>query len=127
MRAWRKPAGRSYRSVLLSEETVGSTHLTHGVRVTSALKSERCLPGRPDQRRYSQSPLIRHPADTKKEPIQEMVLRLLPAPGLPGKDAADALGLGVCHAHASKSFAAIENAMLRERGVKGQHKGGRVR
>src|SRR6218665_195277 len=53
MRAWRQAAGPSYRSVLLSEETVGSTHLTHGVRVTSAPKSCRCLPGRPDQRRYS--------------------------------------------------------------------------
>jgi crossover junction endodeoxyribonuclease RuvC len=63
----------------------------------------------------------------KKEQIQEMVMRLLHLPGLPGKDAADALGLAICHAHAAKSFAAIEKATQRERSVTAQYKGGRVR
>ena len=36
----------------------------------------------------------------KKEQVQAMVVRLLGLPGLPGKDAADALGLAICHAHA---------------------------
>ena len=40
----------------------------------------------------------------RKEQVQEMVMRLL---ALPGKDAADALGLAICHAHAAGSFAAI--------------------
>ena len=36
----------------------------------------------------------------KKHQVQEMVMRLLKLPGLPGKDAADALGLAITHAHA---------------------------
>ena len=46
-------------------------------------------------------------------------------PGLPGKDAADALGLAVCHAHAARSFAAIERATQRVRKTHAQYKGGR--
>ncbi|MCR5883618.1 crossover junction endodeoxyribonuclease RuvC [Rhizobacter sp. J219] len=61
----------------------------------------------------------------RKEQIQEMVKRLLKLPGLPGKDAADALGLAVCHAHAARSFAAIEKAAARTRSTRGQFKGGR--
>ncbi|MBL0730220.1 crossover junction endodeoxyribonuclease RuvC [Piscinibacter sp. HJYY11] len=61
----------------------------------------------------------------RKEQIQEMVKRLLKLPGLPGKDAADALGLAVCHAHAARSFSAIEKATARTRSTRGQFKGGR--
>lgn len=61
----------------------------------------------------------------RKEQIQEMVKRLLKLPGLPGKDAADALGLAVCHAHAARSFAAIEKSTARTRSTKAQFKGGR--
>jgi crossover junction endodeoxyribonuclease RuvC len=43
----------------------------------------------------------------RKEQVQEMVMRLLALPGLPGKDAADALGLAICHAHAGSSLAAL--------------------
>ena len=43
----------------------------------------------------------------RKEQVQEMVMRLLALPGLPGKDAADALGLAICHAHAGASLAAL--------------------
>ena len=43
----------------------------------------------------------------RKEQVQEMVRRLLALPGLPGKDAADALGLAICHAHAGASLAAL--------------------
>jgi crossover junction endodeoxyribonuclease RuvC len=46
----------------------------------------------------------------RKEQVQEMVKRLLHLPGLPGRDAADALGLAICHAHAGPSFAAIGRA-----------------
>jgi crossover junction endodeoxyribonuclease RuvC len=49
----------------------------------------------------------------RKEQVQAMVARLLRLPRLPGRDAADALGLAVCHAHAATSFAAIERATLR--------------
>jgi crossover junction endodeoxyribonuclease RuvC len=61
----------------------------------------------------------------RKEQIQEMVKRLLKLPGLPGKDAADALGLAVCHAHAAKSFAAIDQATARKRTTRAQYKDGR--
>jgi len=43
----------------------------------------------------------------KKEQVQQMVMRLLALPGVPGTDAADALGLAICHAHAAASFAVI--------------------
>jgi crossover junction endodeoxyribonuclease RuvC len=43
----------------------------------------------------------------RKEQVQAMVMRLLALPGLPGKDAADALGLAICHAHAGASLAAL--------------------
>jgi crossover junction endodeoxyribonuclease RuvC len=61
----------------------------------------------------------------RKEQVQEMVKRLLKLPGLPGKDAADALGLAICHAHAGASFAAIEKAAVRAKSTRGQYKGGR--
>ena len=43
----------------------------------------------------------------QKSQIQEMVRRLLGLSGVPGTDAADALGLAITHAHASKSVALI--------------------
>ncbi len=39
----------------------------------------------------------------QKSQVQEMVRRLLDLPGLPGPDAADALGLAITHAHAGKA------------------------
>lgn len=62
----------------------------------------------------------------RKEQIQEMVKRLLQLPGLPGKDAADALGLAICHAHAGSSFAAIAKAATVARRTHAQFKGGRT-
>ena len=40
----------------------------------------------------------------QKSQVQEMVRRLLKLPGLPGPDAADALGLAITHAHAGRSM-----------------------
>ena len=40
-----------------------------------------------------------------KTQVQEMVKRLLNLPGLPGSDAADALGLAITHAHAGAGLA----------------------
>lgn len=45
-----------------------------------------------------------------KTQIQAMVARLLALPGLPGKDAADALGLAITHAHAGKAVARLAAA-----------------
>ncbi|MEO8859576.1 MAG: crossover junction endodeoxyribonuclease RuvC [Burkholderiaceae bacterium] len=39
----------------------------------------------------------------QKSQVQEMVRRLLHLPGLPGTDAADALGLAITHAHAGQA------------------------
>lgn len=51
-----------------------------------------------------------------KEQMQEMVKRLLHLPGLPGKDAADALGLAITHAQVARTTAVIERvAPLRAR------------
>lgn len=43
----------------------------------------------------------------KKHQVQQMVMRLLELPGPPGKDAADALGLAITHAHAGATLAAM--------------------
>lgn len=52
----------------------------------------------------------------RKEQVQMMVQRLLNLPALPGKDASDALGLAIMHAHAGASFAAYgQGAQLQRR------------
>src|SRR5574337_363643 len=51
-----------------------------------------------------------------KSQVQEMVRRLLTLPGLPGTDAADALGLAITHAHAGVAMARVgEVAQLSRR------------
>jgi crossover junction endodeoxyribonuclease RuvC len=42
-----------------------------------------------------------------KEQVQDMVSRLLKLPGLPGSDAADALGVAICHANSHDALALI--------------------
>ncbi|MHA4869562.1 crossover junction endodeoxyribonuclease RuvC [Duganella sp. PWIR1] len=42
-----------------------------------------------------------------KSQMQDMVARLLSLPGLPGTDAADALGIAICHAHSRETLAII--------------------
>lgn len=42
-----------------------------------------------------------------KEQVQQMVARLLSLPGLPGSDAADALGVAICHANSVDALAMI--------------------
>ena len=61
----------------------------------------------------------------RKEQVQEMVMRLLALPGLPGRDAADALGLAICHAHAAGSFAAIARSAALAPRTHAQFKRGR--
>ena len=63
----------------------------------------------------------------RKEQVQEMVMRLLGLPGLPGKDAADALGLAICHAHAGASFAAIALSTTLADGAHSAYRAGRSR
>ena len=46
-----------------------------------------------------------------KAEVQQMVMRLLRLPTLPGKDAADALGLAITHAHAGKARAMLAAAL----------------
>jgi len=55
-----------------------------------------------------------------------MVKRLLKLPGLPGKDAADALGLAISHAHAGSSFAALAKSTDLQRRQHAQYKRGRT-
>lgn len=42
-----------------------------------------------------------------KPQVQDMVARLLKLPGLPGSDAADALGVAICHAHTYDTLALL--------------------
>jgi crossover junction endodeoxyribonuclease RuvC len=42
-----------------------------------------------------------------KDQVQAMVSRLLKLPGLPGSDAADALGVAICHANSHDALALI--------------------
>ena len=62
----------------------------------------------------------------KKDQVQAMVQRLLQLPGLPGKDAADALGLAIMHAHARVSFEAMGRHTTLARKQHAQFKGGRT-
>jgi crossover junction endodeoxyribonuclease RuvC len=43
-----------------------------------------------------------------KPQVQDMVARLLKLPGLPGSDAADALGVAICHAHTYDTLALLK-------------------
>jgi crossover junction endodeoxyribonuclease RuvC len=61
-----------------------------------------------------------------KAQVQEMVRRLLKLPALPGKDAADALGLAIAHAHAAGALAAIAGATPLARRAHAQYRKGRV-
>ena len=45
-----------------------------------------------------------------KSQVQEMVRRLLDLPGVPGPDAADALGLAITHAHAGRAMQLLADA-----------------
>ena len=62
----------------------------------------------------------------RKEQVQDMVSRLLTLPGLPGKDAADALGLAITHAHAGHTMAALAAATPLARRQHAQFRGGRA-
>ncbi len=63
----------------------------------------------------------------QKAQVQEMVKRLLNLPGLPGPDAADALGLAITHAHAGHSMARLAAATQLQRTTSGMYKAGRSR
>ena len=60
-----------------------------------------------------------------KAQVQEMVMRLLKLPGLPGKDAADALGLAITHAHAGAALAAMAKATTLAPRAHAQYRRGR--
>ena len=60
-----------------------------------------------------------------KSQIQEMVRRLLQLPGLPGTDAADALGLAITHAHAGAAMRRIEEVAPLQRRQHALYKSGR--
>ena len=61
-----------------------------------------------------------------KPEVQEMVKRLLKLPALPGKDAADALGLAITHAHAAPAMARLALATEVTRRTSGMYKAGRT-
>lgn len=60
-----------------------------------------------------------------KTQVQEMVKRLLQLPALPGKDAADALGLAITHAHAGASLAAMARSTALAPRAHAQYRKGR--
>ena len=66
-----------------------------------------------------------------KTQVQAMVRRLLALPGLPGPDAADALGLAITHAHAAKAMARMSEAKgiggVQQQTQKAAYKAGRSR
>ncbi len=62
-----------------------------------------------------------------KAQVQSMVQRLLSLPGLPGPDAADALGLAITHAHAGAAMARLATATGLGGKIGGNYKAGRSR
>jgi crossover junction endodeoxyribonuclease RuvC len=62
----------------------------------------------------------------QKQQVQDMVQRLLSLAGMPGTDAADALGVAICHAHSGTVLAAL-SVLAPGIGKKGLRvKGGRL-
>jgi crossover junction endodeoxyribonuclease RuvC len=53
-----------------------------------------------------------------KEQVQNMVARLLCLPGLPGSDAADALGVAICHANSHDALALLGTVSPALRGLR---------
>ena len=68
--------------------------------------------------------VVGHGLATKAQ-VQEMVRRLLSLPGLPGTDAADALGLAITHAHAGTAMARVGQVTQLSRRQHAMYKGGR--
>lgn len=62
-----------------------------------------------------------------KTQVQSMVQRLLSLPGLPGPDAADALGLAITHAHAGSAMARLAQASGLGGKIGGNYRAGRSR
>ena len=62
-----------------------------------------------------------------KTQVQAMVQRLLDLPGLPGPDAADALGLAITHAHAGTAMAKLAQASGLGGKIGGNYRAGRSR
>lgn len=60
-----------------------------------------------------------------KEQVQQMVKRLLKLPALPGKDAADALGLAITHAHVGAAMGRLAAASALTRKSSAMYKAGR--
>ncbi len=60
-----------------------------------------------------------------KSQVQEMVMRLLKLPSLPGKDAADALGLAITHAHAGAALQRLAAAATSQPRSSAAYKAGR--
>lgn len=60
-----------------------------------------------------------------KAQVQEMVKRLLRLPTAPGKDASDALGLAITHAHVGASRDRLEKAAPLSRKASGMYRKGR--
>src|SRR3954468_13944251 len=60
-----------------------------------------------------------------KAQVQEMVKRLLNLPHAPGKDASDALGLAITHAHVGASQARMAEVAALSRKTSGMYRGGR--
>jgi crossover junction endodeoxyribonuclease RuvC len=61
-----------------------------------------------------------------KAQVQAMVKRLLHLPREPGKDASDALGIAITHAHAGASMARLQAAGELSKRNTGTYRGGRV-
>lgn len=62
-----------------------------------------------------------------KAEVQQMVMRLLKLPALPGKDAADALALAITHAHVGAAMARLAEASSLGGKLGGNYKAGRSR
>ena len=68
--------------------------------------------------------VVGHGRATKPQ-VQEMVRRLLDLPGLPGPDAADALGMAITHAHAGQAMARLAQVAPLQRRQHAMYRAGR--
>ena len=123
-RATRRPAPRSRSSSSTSTRRRRCCSARRAARALSALVSHELAVAEYTALQMKRA-IVGH-GQAKKEQVQQMVMRLLALPGLPGPDAADALGLAICHAHAAGSFAAIARSATLAPRTSGRYKSGRT-
>ncbi|MDH2431174.1 crossover junction endodeoxyribonuclease RuvC [Pokkaliibacter sp. MBI-7] len=110
--AWHKPDEAAIERVFMARNADSALKLgqARGVAIVT-LASHGLTVAEYAAKEVKQAVVGKGSAD--KVQVQHMVMALLKLPGLPQADAADALGIAICHAHRSASVTRIQEQQLR--------------